>query len=140
MPGARSNASLHMVLRRSADALTRHASMSTSQPPAVVAVVEDDAPSRIALGRLIRAAGFEPALFDSAGSLSRRLTGADVHRCRRAPARHVGHRVANSGSAPPTPRRPIIVTTSSHETVIRERAQQNGCAAFFRKPVDGNVT
>jgi FixJ family two-component response regulator len=30
----------------------------------VVALVEDDAPSRIALGRLFRAAGFEPALFD----------------------------------------------------------------------------
>ena len=32
----------------------------------VVAVVEDDAPSRTALGRLLRAAGFEPALFESA--------------------------------------------------------------------------
>ena len=40
--------------------------MSTAQPPVVVAVVEDDAPSRIALGRLLRAAGFEPALFESA--------------------------------------------------------------------------
>jgi hypothetical protein len=63
--------------------------MSASKPPVVVAVVEDDAPSRIALGRLFRAAGFEPAPFDFGGSLSRRLTGADVHRCRRAPARHV---------------------------------------------------
>jgi FixJ family two-component response regulator len=34
---------------------------------------------------------------------------------------------------------PIIVMTSSHETVILERARQNGCAAFFRKPVDGNA-
>ena len=40
--------------------------MSTSKPSVVVAVVEDDAPSRIALGRLLRAAGFEPALFESA--------------------------------------------------------------------------
>ena len=43
-------------------------------------------------------------------------------------------RLRAAGPAPP-----IIVTTSSHEAVIRERAQQNGCAAFFWKPVDGNT-
>ena len=26
-----------------------------------------------------------------------------------------------------------------HEEVIRDRAQQNGCAAFFSKPVDGHT-
>jgi FixJ family two-component response regulator len=40
--------------------------MITSQPPVVVAVVADDAPSRIAPGRLLGAAGFEPVLFESA--------------------------------------------------------------------------
>ena len=40
--------------------------MNQSNPPLVVAVVEDDARSRTALGRLFRAAGFEPALFESA--------------------------------------------------------------------------
>ena len=40
--------------------------MGTSKPPVVVAVVEDDAPSRRALGRLLQAAGFEPLLFESA--------------------------------------------------------------------------
>ena len=40
--------------------------MSTPKPPVVVAVVEDHAPSRTALGRLLRAPGFEPALFESA--------------------------------------------------------------------------
>jgi DNA-binding response OmpR family regulator len=34
---------------------------------------------------------------------------------------------------------PIIMTTSKHEEVIRERAEQNECAAFFWKPVDGNT-
>lgn len=65
--------------------------MGTSKPPVVVAVVEDDAASRTALGRV--------------------------------------------------PQGPfaIIMTTSSHETVIQERAHQNGCAAFFCKPVDGNI-
>lgn len=112
--------------------------MSTSKPPVVVAVVEDDAPSRIALGRLIRAAGFEPALFDSAeayldASLAPTCIVVDV----RLPGMsgiELQQRLRAADSAPP-----IIVTTSSHETVIRERAQQNGCAAFFRKPVDGNV-
>ena len=41
-------------------------------------------------------------------------------------------RLRDSGTAPP-----IIVTTANHEAVIRERAQQNGCAGFFWKPVDG---
>ena len=31
------------------------------------------------------------------------------------------------------------MTTSRHEEAIRERAEQNGCAAFFWKPVDGNT-
>ena len=95
-------------------------------------------PSRIALGRLIRAAGFEPALFDSAeayldASLAPTCIVVDV----RLPGMsgiELQQRLRAADSAPP-----IIVTTSSHETVIRERAQQNGCAAFFRKPVDGNV-
>ena len=43
-------------------------------------------------------------------------------------------RLRAAGPAPP-----IIVTTSRHEEVIRERAQQNGCAAFFWKPVDGHT-
>ena len=34
---------------------------------------------------------------------------------------------------------PMIVTTSSHETEIEERARQNGCAGFFRKPVFGST-
>jgi len=40
--------------------------MGPSKPPVVVAVVDDDAPSRTALGRLLRAAGFEAVLFESA--------------------------------------------------------------------------
>ena len=40
--------------------------MIQSKPPLLVAVVEDDAPSRTALGRLLLAAGFDPVLFESA--------------------------------------------------------------------------
>lgn len=51
------------------------------------------------------------------------MSGIELHQRRRA-----------AGTVPP-----IIMTTSSHETVIQERAHQNGCAAFFCKPVDGNI-
>ena len=112
--------------------------MSTSKSPEVVAVVEDDAPSRIALGRLLRAAGFQPALFDSAEAY---LDASPAPTCIVVDVRLPGmsgielqQRLRAAGSAPP-----IIVTTSSRETVMQERAQQNGCAAFFRKPVDGNA-
>ena len=40
--------------------------MVDERQPAVVGVIEDDAVSRGALGRLLQAGGFEPALFDSA--------------------------------------------------------------------------
>jgi FixJ family two-component response regulator len=40
--------------------------MVDERQPAVVGVIEDDAVSRTALGRLLQAGGFEPALFDSA--------------------------------------------------------------------------
>ena len=55
-----------------------------------------------------------------------------MHGRRRAVSRHVRvdlqERLRVAGFAPP-----IVV----NEMVIQERAQQNGCAAFFWKPVDG---
>jgi FixJ family two-component response regulator len=112
--------------------------MSTSEPPVVVAVVEDDAPSRIALGRLLRAAGFEPALFESAEAY---IDAAPMPTCIVVDVQLPGlsgielqQRLRAAGPAPP-----IIVTTSRRDEVTRERAQQNGCAAFFWKPVDGSI-
>ena len=112
--------------------------MSTPKPPVVVAVVEDDPPSRRALGRLLGAAGFEPVLFESAEAY---LDAAAVPTCVIIDVHLPGmsgielqRRLRAAGPAPS-----IIVTTSGHEEVIRERAQQNGCAAFFWKPVDGRV-
>ncbi len=112
--------------------------MGPSKPPLVVAVVEDDAASRTALGRLLRAAGFEPVLFESAeayieASAAPTCIIVDVHLPGMSGI-ELQQRLRAIGPAPP-----IIVTTASHETVIQERAQQNGCAAFFWKPVDGNT-
>jgi FixJ family two-component response regulator len=110
--------------------------MDPSELPPVVAVVEDDAPSRTALGRLLRAAGFEPALFESAEAY---LDAAPTPSCVVMDVRLPGmsgldlqRRLRAAGPAPP-----IIMMTAGKEAVIRDRAQQNGCAAFFWKPVDG---
>ena len=112
--------------------------MNTRKPPVVVAVVEDDAPSRTALGRLLWAAGFEPVLFESAEAYIGASTAPtcivlDVHLPGMSGI-ELQQRLRANGTAPP-----IIVTTSSHEAVIQERAEENGCAAFFWKPVDGHT-
>src|SRR4051812_45307834 len=100
--------------------------MSSPKPPMRVAVVEDDLPSRIALGRLLGAAGFEPVLFESAEAyLEADAAPACIILDVNLPGMsgiELQQRLCAAGSAPP-----IIVTTSRHETVIRERAHENGC-------------
>jgi len=110
--------------------------MVSSQPPLVVAVVEDDAPSRKALGRLLQAGGFEPALFESAEAY---IEASPAVLCIVLDVQLPGmsgielqDRLRAAGTAPP-----IIVTTASREAALHERAEQNGCAGFFLKPVDG---
>ena len=109
--------------------------MAEEEIPALVAVVEDDAPSRVAIGRLLRARGFEPALFHSAEEFIEApparpplclildvnlggMSGIDLQR-------HLRQR----GSA-----LPIIVTTGRREDGIRDRAEATGCTAFLWKP------
>ena len=112
--------------------------MSTSKPSRVVAVVEDAPAARIALGRLLTAGGFEPVLFESAEAYLDMLPDVlcivlDV----RLPGLYgieLQQRLRAAATAIP-----IIVTTASHEAVVRTRAEQNGCAGFFWKPVDGNT-
>jgi FixJ family two-component response regulator len=106
-----------------------------TQPP-LVAVIEDDGPARIAMGRLLRAAGFDSLLFESAEAFIAAplprppvclildvqlggMSGIDLQQ-----------RLHGIGDAPP-----IIVTTGRREEAIRARAQRAGCAAFFWKPV-----
>jgi len=100
-----------------------------------VAVIEDDEISRHAIGRLLQAGGFEPALFDSAETFlstppSRDwlclivdvqlpgMSGIDLQRTVRSENSEV----------------PIIITTGNRADAIRERAQQAGCEAFLLKP------
>ena len=92
-------------------------------------------PTRKALGRLLQAAGFEPALFESAEAY---IDAQPEALCVIVDVRLPGisgielqQRLNAVDTAPP-----VIVTTATHEPVIRERAQQHGCAGFFLKPVD----
>lgn len=113
-------------------------SAERSVPP--VAVIEDDEMERCALGRLLEAGGFEPALFDSAETFmaSRRnrawlclvvdvqltgMSGIDLQR-----------KLRDEGFDVPT-----IVTTGNRADVVRERAEQAGCAAFLWKPVSADT-
>lgn len=104
-----------------------------------VAVVEDDAPSRNALGRLLRAGGFEPALFDSAEAfieappcaplcliLDVQLTGMS--------GTDLQGQLRRAGSSTP-----IIVTTALRDACIRDRAEENGCTAFLWKPFNSTT-
>lgn len=107
-------------------------------PHLVVAVVEDDSSVRKALGRLLHASGFEPALFESAEAY---LAASPASLCVIVDVKLPGmsglelqQRLCASSTGPP-----IIVMTANHEVAVRERAQLNGCTAFFWKPVDSKA-
>jgi FixJ family two-component response regulator len=114
--------------------------MSDGQRGARVAVIEDDDLERGALGRLLQAGGFEPALFESAETFiaSRQsrtwlclvvdvnltgMSGIDLQRTLRAE----GFKV------------PIIMTTGTQSDAIRERAERAGCVAFLWKPFSADA-
>ena len=106
----------------------------------LVAVVEDDDNARTALGRLLDAAGFEHALFESAETFlaEKRDRGwtcliVDVH----LPGMSgidLQHTLRCEGSTAP-----IIVITARDTSAIRERAHEAGCAAFLTKPFRGDT-
>ena len=113
--------------------------MSDARAGGLVAIVEDDADARNALGRLLNAAGFDHALFESAEAFLASkpdrgcsclildvqlsgMSGIDLQR-----------RLRSEGSTAP-----VIVITAHASDAIRERAEQSGCAAFLTKPFDGD--
>jgi len=106
----------------------------------LVAVVEDDEPSRAAMGRVLRAGGFEPVLFNSAEAFleaaptrSPLCLIVDVHLTGMSGI-ELQRRLRETGVAPP-----IIITTGDREESVRVRAQQNGCTAFLQKPFDSTT-
>ena len=104
----------------------------------LVAVIEDDDIARTALGRLLDAAGFEHAQFESAETflaLKRdrewiclivdvQLTGMS--------GIDLQSKLHSEGSEAP-----VIIITAKATDAIRERAEQAGCAAFLTKPFRG---
>jgi FixJ family two-component response regulator len=109
--------------------------MLDEPPSSLVAVIEDDAVSRSALGRLLQDGGFEPALFSSAEAfLASRANRAwlclivDVHLTGMSGI-DLQQRLRTEGCEVP-----MIITTGDRADMIRERAQQAGCIAFLLKP------
>jgi FixJ family two-component response regulator len=114
--------------------------MPDESPPALVAVVEDDGPSRSAIGRILQAGGFEPALFASAEAFKAATLGRvpvclvlDVHLGGMSGI-DLQRDLRRSGSA-----LPIIITTAHRADVIRQRAEQHGCLAFLLKPFNADT-
>jgi FixJ family two-component response regulator len=104
-----------------------------------VAVVEDDADERTALGRVLRASGFDVKSYASAEDFLASwapepryllldmqlegMSGLDLLRRLRA-----------DGST-----LPVIVITASDDVDSRREAEQLGCVAYLRKPFEGRA-
>jgi FixJ family two-component response regulator len=114
--------------------------MLDEPPSSRVAVIEDDAVSRSALGRLLQAGGFEPALFSSAETFIASWANrawlcliVDVHLTGMSGI-DLQQRLRSEGCEVP-----IIITTGDRADMLRERAQQAGCTAFLLKPFSGDT-
>jgi FixJ family two-component response regulator len=105
-----------------------------------VAVVDDDEGFLRAIGRLLRAAGFDPEAYASAEAFLNApaqvppdcavfdihlggMSGLDLRR-----------RLTAQGSS-----LPVIFVTAHDEPATRDEAQQVGCSAYLRKPVPGKA-
>ena len=106
----------------------------------LVAVIEDDDIARTALGRLLGAAGYDHALFESAETFlaSKRDRGwtcliVDVQLTGMSGV-DLQETLRSEGSEAP-----VIIITAGQTHEIRERAEQAGCAAFLTKPFPGDT-
>jgi FixJ family two-component response regulator len=112
----------------------------TEPGTAHVAVIEDDDLERGALGRLLQAGGFEPALFESAEAFITSWPNrtwlclvVDVHLTGMSGI-ELQHKLRAEGSVVP-----IIMTTGNQTAAIRERAEQAGCVGFLWKPFSADA-
>jgi FixJ family two-component response regulator len=103
-----------------------------------VAVVDDDDSFSRAICRLLRAAGFESSIYNSAEAFLQDTTHAPAD-CLVLDIQLGGmsgldlrRRLTAQGTTTP-----VIFVTAHDEPEVREEARQIGCAAYFRKPVPG---
>ncbi len=105
--------------------------------PPVISVVDDEAPVRKALGRLLRAAGFQVEVYASGreflGSLESRIPGClilDLH-LPELSGLDVLQRLAEEQI-----HLPCVVITGKDEPGLSERVLAYGAAAYLKKPID----
>ena len=105
----------------------------------LVVVVDDDSATRKALGRLLRAAGFVVALFESAEAFIAAKHAppmcliVDVHLPGMS-GLDLQVRLRERGIVTP-----VIVMTALYDVAIGKRAAENGCIAFLRKPFNSQT-
>jgi FixJ family two-component response regulator len=105
-----------------------------------IAVVDDDDSFLRAIGRLLRAAGFEPVGYSSAEAFLADTSHAspdcavlDIHLGGMS-GLDLRRQLLAQGST-----LPVIFVTAHDEPNIRDEAQRAGCAAYLRKPVPGKL-
>jgi FixJ family two-component response regulator len=113
---------------------------TVSVPLPLVAVVEDDLASQKTLARVLRAGGYEAAIYASAEEFLSRpphsspigllldmhlggMSGLDLQR-----------RLRNDGSTIP-----VIIITAFDDARSREQAERVGCVAYLRKPCEAGT-
>jgi FixJ family two-component response regulator len=107
--------------------------------PSSVAVIEDDADERTALGRVLRASGFDVKSYASAEDFL--ASGTMEALCLLLDLQLEGmsglellRDLRMEGST-----LPVIVITASDDTDSRREAEQLGCFAYLRKPFQGRA-
>lgn len=113
--------------------------MESSQP--LIAVVDDDAPVRTSLRRLLRSSGFAVSVFESGDAFLASLPAAGpegVPDCLVLDLHMPGRGGFEVQAALTTARRaiPVIVITGKEEPDTAEAARAAGAAAFLTKPVE----
>src|SRR5689334_5917012 len=109
-----------------------------SQTKICVAIVDDDDSFSRALGRMLRATGFDPSIFNSAEAFLRAAAhepadclGLDVHLGGMSGLDLRRQLVARGTTTP------VIFVTAHDDPECREEAYRLGCSAYLRKPVPG---
>ena len=107
--------------------------------PSCIAVIEDDADERVALGRVLRASGFGVMSYASAEDY---LASRDVEPLCLLLDMQLGgmsgldllRELRTDGSTIP-----VIVITASDNEEFPSEAEQLGCLAYLRKPFQGRA-